>query len=714
MPNLTGVEKNASSLRLWENKAAAPLLPPYHPTPCRLSAAHHPLSLPTMCETLCPHPNPTTPSGDSLPQRASVAMHRAVENLGRLQHVDGSWLGDYGGPAFLLPMYVALCEAAQRLPNTQRGQRMRTYILNTQREDGSIGLHAEDDRGSMFCTALNYVALRILGASPEETPLANMRSWLQQNGGPAGAASWGKFVLCLMGLYEWRGIWPVLPELWLSPLKKPFHPSRLWCHCRQVYLPMAWLYGQRAQAPLTPLTFALREELWNGQWANIAWEKQRSTVCKEDNFRPQTQLLLRVNQAQATYEALHSKSIRQKAVHACLQHILYENQATNDINIGPVNAILNAFVHLLRENGKDDFERGFARLEDYLWDGHDGMKFQGYNSSQLWDTAFAIQSVLASPPPVSQTASHLLEKAYGFVRDNQIVEDLPQKEAYFRHRCLGGWPFSTRPHGWPISDCTGEGLKCALALEGRFSPSIPAPLLNEAVETLLSFQNEDGGFATYELKRGGNWYEALNPSQVFGEIMVDHSYVECTSSCLQGLAKAQQHLGPNKRIAQALRKGATFIQSQQRADGSFEGSWAVCFTYGTWFSILGLLATGLPPNHPSIQRAVSFLLSKQRKDGSWAEHFRTARQRRWVEGEKGHVAQTSWALMGLVLGQCQNGAAMDNAARFLVERQEADGSWAREMMVGIFNKSCLISYDNYRHYFPLWALGLWAQSPHLK
>ncbi|MCL2012236.1 MAG: terpene cyclase/mutase family protein [Cystobacterineae bacterium] len=646
------------------------------------------------------------PQGHSLEERALKSMHLAVENLQRLQHSDGSWLGDYGGPAFLLPMYVALCEAAQRLPDPHRGQRMRAYILSTQRADGSIGLHAEDDRGSMFCTALNYVALRILGASPEEAPLVRMRAWMNAHGGPAGAASWGKFVLCLMGLYEWRGIWPILPELWLLPQWKSFHPSKLWCHCRQVYLPMAWLYGMRAQAPLKPLICALREELWNGAWETTAWEKQRSTVCEEDNFRPQTGFLLRANQAQALYEASHLTSLRKKAIEECLKHIIYENKATQDINIGPVNAILNAFVHLFREGGEADFERGFARLEEYLWEGHDGMKFQGYNSSQLWDTAFAIQSVLASP--VADKATSLLEKAYGFVRDNQIVEDLPDKEAHYRHRCLGGWPFSTRPHGWPIADCTGEGLKCALALKGRFFPGVSPFLLNEAVETLLSFQNEDGGFATYELKRGGNWYEALNPSQVFGEIMVDHTYVECTSSCLQGLAHFQRCFGPQERIERALRRGAEFIQSQQRGDGSFEGSWAVCFSYGTWFSIVGLLAAGLRASEGCIQRAVSFLLSKQRSDGSWAEHFSSARERRWVEGNRGHVVQTSWALMSLVLGQCHNKAAMEKAARFLVESQEADGSWAREMMVGIFNKSCLISYDNYRHYFPLWALGLWA------
>lgn len=34
---------------------------------------------------------------------------------------------------------------------------------------------------------------------------------------------------------------------------------------------------------------------------------------------------------------------------------------------------------------------------------------------------------------------------------------------------------------------------------------------------LLSMRNSDGGFATYETKRGGYLLELLNPSEVFGE-----------------------------------------------------------------------------------------------------------------------------------------------------------------------------------------------------
>jgi len=39
----------------------------------------------------------------------------------------------------------------------------------------------------------------------------------------------------------------------------PIHPSKLWCHCRQVYLPMAYCYGCRLKAAETPFIIQLRQ-----------------------------------------------------------------------------------------------------------------------------------------------------------------------------------------------------------------------------------------------------------------------------------------------------------------------------------------------------------------------------------------------------------------------------------------------------------------------
>ena len=42
----------------------------------------------------------------------------------------------------------------------------------------------------------------------------------------------------------------------------------------------------------------------------------------------------------------------------------------------------------------------------------------------------------------------------------QVQDDCPGNlTQYYRHISKGAWPFSTRDHGWPISDCSSEGLK---------------------------------------------------------------------------------------------------------------------------------------------------------------------------------------------------------------------------------------------------------------
>lgn len=58
-----------------------------------------------------------------------------------------------------------------------------------------------------------------------------------------------------------------LPRLF--PDWVPAHPSTLWCHCRQVYLPMSYCYAIRLSAKEDPLVQSLRQVRIPGQGPQV-------------------------------------------------------------------------------------------------------------------------------------------------------------------------------------------------------------------------------------------------------------------------------------------------------------------------------------------------------------------------------------------------------------------------------------------------------------
>ncbi len=637
------------------------------------------------------------------------AIERGIGWLERTQEESGSWHGDYGGPMFLLPLYVATAHVIGLELDERTRTEMVRYILGKQNADGGFGLHIEG-HSTVYGTAANYVALRLLGVPSSNPEVMRGREWLSLAGGPVGSASWGKFFLALLGLHPYEGLRPVPPELWLLPESVPFHPSRLWCHCRMVYLPMCWLYGARKQAAPSPLLDEIRSELYDGRYEHIDFSRFVNHVAKSDELSPESKLSQLATRVLQTAEARLSKTPRKKALDFVLHQIEREDHNTNYICIGPINKLLNTLVWFFEDPSGPELEKHIARLGDYLYQAADGIKMQGYNSSRLWDTAFAMQALVsadAARNPKSDRSTRVLARAHDYVDDNQVRSDVRDPASCYRHASKGGWPFSDEPHGWPISDCTAEGIKAALVTAPYVNAPIDRERLTDAVKLLLSMQNPDGGWATYELMRGPAWVELLNPSNCFRDIMVDYSYVECTSACIQALVAYDAEFPGllSNQLRKAVERGARFIEGKQRPDGSFEGSWGVCFTYGAWFGVTGLRAAGRSTDHHCIRKARALLESKQNPDGGWGETVDNCITRQYASDVPSQVVMTSWAVLAL----CQAGAsgtrAVDDGARFLLERQRPDGTYPNEKTAGVFNKTCAITYDNYLKIFPIWALS---------
>eukprot|EP01006_Ploeotia_vitrea_P051367 TRINITY_DN67551_c4_g1_i1.p1 TRINITY_DN67551_c4_g1~~TRINITY_DN67551_c4_g1_i1.p1 ORF type:complete len:560 (-),score=299.56 TRINITY_DN67551_c4_g1_i1:141-1820(-) len=470
---------------------------------------------------------------DELGRKAAKAALEAINFYKALQDEDGHWPGDYGGPMFLMPGLIFTCHiTGTPLPAEKRKEMVR-YLHNHQHKDGGWALHIQG-HSTMMGTVLNYVALRVLGESSESESAKRGRKWIRANGGAVGIPSWGKFWLATLGLFEWDGLNSMLPELWLLPTFLPFHPSRFWCHCRMVYLPMAYCYGHRVTGEITPLILELRSEIFTQDYDSIAWSSIRSNVCKIDMYKPHHWLLKGVFAASNFFEKyLAFGVVRKRALDFIEEYINAEDEQTKHVDIGPVNKAINMLCvwHAQGPQSKA-FRKHVARVDDYLWIAEDGMKMQGYNGSQLWDTAFATQAIIETG--YAPMFPDMIRKAYKYFECAQVREDVPDREKFFRHISNGAWPFSTRDHGWPISDCTAEGLRAVLDVhEHGLVPAkeqvIDDQRIFDAVNVMMSFQNADGGLPTYELQRCPAWLDVINPSEIFVDIISDISYVELTS-----------------------------------------------------------------------------------------------------------------------------------------------------------------------------------------
>jgi lanosterol synthase len=475
---------------------------------------------------------------------------------------------------------------------------------------------------------------------------------------------------------------------------------------------MAYCYAQRIQMPENDLILSLRKEIYNEDFESINWAKQRDRVCEKDCYTIQSPILKWMNFFTNGYEKIKPQWLRKKANDYILKYLNAEDAQTEYLDIGPVSKAINSIcIWHAYGNESSQFKKHVARWYDYLWVAEDGMKMSGYNGSQLWDVAFTTRAMLESD--LGLLFPETINKSYQFIDSMQILAEHETHQEFFRHPMIGSWPFSTAEQGWPVADCTAEGVSATLAIHktNLFKPRISEARIKQAADIILSYRNKDGGWPTYELSRAPKWLEKLNPSEVFADIMIDYSWTECSAACVIALLEIQQ-LYPDykdKDIRLAISTGLEFIVKQQKQDGSWYGGWAVCFTYATWFGIEALVQGKdyITPELRThcVEKACNFLISKQMSDGGWGETYESCAKMVYTQAETSQVVNTAWALLALQAANSPEKEAIDKGIQLLLHRQLDNGDWAQENISGVFNYNCMISYSSYRNIFPIWALN---------
>ncbi|HYU43711.1 MAG TPA: prenyltransferase/squalene oxidase repeat-containing protein, partial [Vicinamibacteria bacterium] len=481
--------------------------------------------------------------------------------------------------------------------------------------------------------------------------------------------------------------------------------------------------GRRFRADLGPLTRALRDELAGVAWETIDFAAHREDLASSDVIAPPGIALRGLRLALRAWEGIHPARLRGRALALCFERILGEQRASAYQGLSPVNALLNCLAILAGDRRHPDLAPSLDGLEHWRWeDAAEGVRYAGARSN-AWDTAFAMRALgecaLASGcEDAGRPAAGALRRGYAFLRDTQLTVELRGYREEHRDPVLGGWCFSDGAHRWPVSDCTAEAVSALLAAHDTYGSALPAAeripraRLAQAAEFILSRQNADGGFGTYERRRGPAWLDALNPSEMFRDCMTERSYVECTASAVAALShlSAADPALATPPWASAVARGVAFLRRAQRPDGSVAGFWGINFTYGIFHFVKGLRAAGVPSADPALARAVAWLMAHQRADGGWGEHHRGCLEGRYVEHPESQAVMTAWALLALMEVPGPEAEPVRRGIEWLIARQRDGGGWPPEAVNGVFFGTAMLDYRLYRSYFPAWALARYARA----
>ena len=165
------------------------------------------------------------------------------------------------------------------------------------------------------------------------------------------------------------------------------------------------------------------------------------------------------------------------------------------------------------------------------------------------------------------------------------------------------------------------------------------------LQWFLGMQGTDGGWGSFDADNNRLLFNNI-PFADHGALL-DPSTEDLTGRGLELLGT----LGYGVEHPAARRARSDFIRRTQTKDGSWYGRWGANYIYGTWSVLRGLGAIGEDLSQDEVQRAVSWLVSRQNADGGWGETLASYDDPELAGRGSRMPSQTAWALLGSVRGR---------------------------------------------------------------
>ena len=612
------------------------------------------------------------------------SLRNAVQYLCSLQHQQGYWAGELEADSSLESDAIMLDHYLGD-PRQDRVRKLAVSIRDQQMPDGGWALHPGGPPNiSLIVKA--YLALRLAGFPESDPALKKAQKLALELGGVEAANSYTRIYLCLYGLYDWRHVPAVVPEIILIPNLAYFNLYELSAWTRSIVVPLSVIYSFHPKKT-PPHGVNLK-----GLYTRPDGKPPAPLSELELNWRS---FFHTADRVLADLERRQWMPLRRQALKKAEQWILERLEGSDGLGaIYP--AMMNSILALDCLGYRHDHPI-FRRELELFWNlalEDDRSMWMQPCYSPVWDTAQSLYTVAVSSMAPDNSA---LCRAAEWLISKQILKS-GDWSARNPKGVAGGWAFEFNNDPFPDVDDTAMVL---LALSSVRLPdeARQRDSLRRGLEWVLSMQCNDGGWASFDV----NINKSVLCHVPFADhnAMIDPSTSDITGRVLETLAA----LGFNQQFGPA-RRAIDFIFSQQESDGCWHGRWGVNYIYGTCFALRGLAAIGIDMREGACVLGSEWIRSCQNSDGGWGESCDSYENPEYRGRGPSTAAQTAWALLGLFATDDFDSESVRFGIQYLLKSQDANGGWTDGPFTGTgFPGVFYLKYHYYSVYFPMLALS---------
>ena len=617
------------------------------------------------------------------------AIALSQEYLLSIQYPDGYWWAELESNVSITSEMVLL-HKIWGTDGDRPLEKAASYLRSQQRDHGGWELFYGDG-GELSVSIEAYMALRLLGVSKEDPALINAKKFILQHGGISKSRIFTKLHLALIGCYGWDGI-PSLPAwVMLLPEESPFTIYEMSSWARGSTVPLLIVFDKKPVFDVNPRINL--DELYTEGIENVRYELPQNNDW--------TDIFIGLDYLFKLGENFNLVPFREEGIKAAEKWILERQEATGDWG-GIIPAMLNSLLGLrcLEYDVNDPvIQRGLTALDNFAIETEDSYRTQPC-ISPVWDTAWCLRAFVES----GFTSDHpALVKAGEWLLDKQILDygDWIVKNS---QATPGGWAFEFDNRFYPDLDDSAV-VVMGLDLVKLPDEIVKQKAITRCLDWMLSMQCKAGGWAAFDIDNDQEWLNLLPYSDL--KATIDPNTADVTARVLEMIGLCGLPI-PKEKEENAI----AFLLNEQETDGSWFGRWGVNYIYGTSIALCALAALDSHKYRDSINLGAAWLEACQNADGGWGETCRSYNDDRFKGQGVSTASQSAWALIGLLAASdFDGGEAITSGIDYLVKTQHSDGTWNEDEFTGTgFPCHFYLKYHLYQQYFPLMALGRYAQS----